>query len=451
MQDTKTHPGVSVARAGRDAAWLLTVAYHPQVAQIGARTPLSARRPLELGRAARSGLGSALDADGVSRQHARVTLAGERVSVEDLGSRNGTRVNGVAVERATLEDGDVLGLGSVLLLVHRAPPSYEAIEGGALVGVSAGLRGVLADVERVAERDTTVVVIGETGVGKELVAREIHARSGRSGALVALNCGGLADTLVQSELFGHSRGAFTGATERRPGLIERAAGGTLFLDEVTDASPALQATLLRVLETRRFRPVGADTERETDARIVVACQPDVEARLEDGRFRRDLWTRLARWVIEVPPLRARRDDIPLLALHFARRFSARGGELGVSPELMLVLLRHGWPGNVRELSGVMERLVISSPAGAALEVQDWLLDLTEVAEEHTPETAAAPAKAKKGGRRRGPTQAPPRAELEAALRANEGNVSAVADAFGVGRRTVYRWLDGLGLDPWSFR
>jgi two-component system response regulator PilR (NtrC family) len=255
-----------------------------------------------------------------------------------------------------------------------------------LVGQSAAMQRIAQLVERIASSRTSVLVTGESGTGKEMVARAIHERGDRRDApLVVVNCGALPETLMESELFGHERGAFTGATSRKEGLFRAAEGGTIFLDEVGELPPGLQVKLLRVLQERRVRPVGGEKELEVDARVVAATNRDLDAEVAAGRFRQDLFYRLNVIRIVVPPLRERREDVPLLAEHFLRKHAALAGRrLTFAPEAVRWLVQRPWPGNVRELENVVERAV-----ALALGDRITLADLTDEAAGPAP-THAAP-------------------------------------------------------------
>lgn len=231
----------------------------------------------------------------------------------------------------------------------------------ALVGAETGLRLVMERVELVAKTDTPVLILGETGSGKEVVARAIHARSRRpTGPILRVNCGAIPPELIDSELFGHERGSFTGATGPRKGWFERAHAGTLFLDEVGELSLGAQVRLLRILQDGTFERVGAERSRHVDVRIVAATHRNLEEMVRERRFREDLWYRINVFPILLPPLRERREDIPALAEHFARRAGLRLGALPLrpSPEDDALLLDYDWPGNVRELAAVIERAAI---------------------------------------------------------------------------------------------
>jgi two-component system response regulator HydG len=232
----------------------------------------------------------------------------------------------------------------------------------ALVGKSAAMRDLYALIERVALAAAPVLIRGESGSGKELVARALHdAGPRRDRPFLAINCTALPESLLESELFGHTRGAFTGATSARSGLFVEASGGTLFLDEIGDMAPALQAKLLRVVQQGEVRPVGSDESRAVDVRLIAATHQDLEQRVADGRFRQDLFYRLDVVPITVPPLRARPDDVPTLAEHFLAAACTRNPHspvTRVAPEVVTALSRYPWPGNVRELENLIERLVV---------------------------------------------------------------------------------------------
>jgi DNA-binding NtrC family response regulator len=230
-----------------------------------------------------------------------------------------------------------------------------------IVGHSSALRSVLEVVDKVADTDSTVLVTGESGTGKELIARALHYRSGRADRIfMAVHCGAIPEALLESELFGHVKGAFTHAVSRRHGRFELAHQGTIFLDEIGDMSPTLQVKLLRVLQDGTFEPVGSSKTVATDVRVIAATNQNLEEAVEERRFREDLFYRLNVIPIEVPPLRKRREDIPLLAHHFlevANQEKGRSVE-GFAPEVLEILCGHSWPGNVRELENLVERLVV---------------------------------------------------------------------------------------------
>jgi DNA-binding NtrC family response regulator len=233
-----------------------------------------------------------------------------------------------------------------------------------LVGSSPGMVGVYKMVARVAETDSTVLILGESGTGKELIARAIHANSARSsGPFVAIDTGSLAETLLESELFGHERGAFTGAVASKKGLLEQAHQGTCFLDEIADLSPVMQSKLLRSLQEREIRRVGSETPRAIDVRIIAASKKELKPLVEAGTFREDLYYRLEVVTIVLPPLRDRIEDIPLLSQYFVDKYGRTTEKpvAGISPEAMTLLTHYPWPGNVRELEHVIERAIALTP------------------------------------------------------------------------------------------
>lgn len=242
-------------------------------------------------------------------------------------------------------------------LSEKLQSDYESLAVGEFVGKSEPVAKLFGLIDKVAKRDATVLLLGESGTGKELVANTIHKRSSRStGPFIALNCAALSETLLESELFGHEKGSFTGAIKRKPGRFELAQGGTLFLDEIGEISPALQVKLLRVLELGQFVRVGGTEELVSDARIVAATNRDLKAEMEHRSFREDLYFRLSVFPIKIPPLRERKDDIPALADYFLKKLGYRHGTLGDS--CLRLLKAYPFPGNVRELKNVIERAFI---------------------------------------------------------------------------------------------
>jgi len=240
-----------------------------------------------------------------------------------------------------------------------------------VIGADAGLREVMRHVDQVAPTDAPVLLLGETGSGKDVVARSIHRRSARAaGPILRVNCGAIAPELIDSELFGHERGSFTGAATQRRGWFERASGGTLFLDEIGELTLAAQVRLLRVLQDGTFERVGGGEELRADVRVIAATHRDLGAMVRAGRFREDLWYRINVYAIRLPPLRQRRADLPALAAHFAERAGLRLGtqKLAVRAEDLALLQAYDWPGNVRELAAVIDRAAILG-GGVRLEIR----------------------------------------------------------------------------------
>jgi transcriptional regulator with PAS, ATPase and Fis domain len=244
-----------------------------------------------------------------------------------------------------------------------APPAAASERPGRLIGDHALVTRVLGLISRVAQTDATCLILGESGTGKELVARGIHNQSLRAEKpFIPVNCGAIPAELLESEMFGHVKGSFTGAIGTREGMFQLAHGGTIFLDEIAEMSPVLQVKLLRVLQDREIRPVGADQARQVDVRVVAATNKDLQLQVERGLFREDLYYRLEVIPIDLPPLRERRSDVPLLVNHFLDRHNAKrnGASTTISEEAMIYLWEYDWPGNVRELENMVERLVILS-------------------------------------------------------------------------------------------
>lgn len=305
-----------------------------------------------------------------------------------------------------------------------------------IVGESPAIRRVLQLLEKVAGTDATVLVRGESGTGKELIARAIHGNSARKGKLlVTVNCATLQESLLESELFGHEKGAFTGADRPKPGLFEVAEGGTLFIDEVAEMSPALQAKLLRVLEDGSYRRVGATLERKANVRVVAATNKPLEEEQKAGRFRSDLFYRLNVLTIDLPPLRDRRSDIPLLVQHFlsTRQVGKRGFE--VEAEALNALVRYDWPGNIRELANVMERAQILAEGETI--TRDDLPD-TILSGSTSQESEAEPLSPDSldGMEKR---------HVANVLNEHGGNKVHAAKALGISRRSLYRLIEKYGL------
>jgi PAS domain S-box-containing protein len=308
---------------------------------------------------------------------------------------------------------------------------------GNIVSRSPAMRRLLEMVPRVADSESTVLVRGETGTGKELVARAIHGLSPRrEGAFVAINCGALPDTLLESELFGYKAGAFTGATRDKPGRFALARGGTLFLDEIGEVSPALQVRLLRVLQERQYEPLGGTQVETSDARIIAATNRDLSALVESGAFRVDLYYRVNVIQIDIPPLRERREDIPLLVQHFVSTFNALQGKrvTGVSPDVLAVLSAHAFPGNVRELQNMVERAFVL--------VSEGQIELPHLPRELVPTAAVPLVRGRLGDARRVLEEQ----AIRDAVARNGGNRLAAARELGVHKSTLFRKTRLLGLE-----
>ncbi len=305
----------------------------------------------------------------VSGFHLRLTAQKGGIEVFDFGSTNGTFAGAIRLERALVPPGTVLSLGRSKLLIEAGRPATVELHDedrlGDLRGRSPQMRRLMSDLRRVAASNVPVLLIGESGTGKELLARAVHGASPRhKGPFVTIDCGSLTPTLVASELFGHEAGAFTGAVKAKRGAFEHAHGGTIFLDEVGELPPELQTNLLGALERKRFCRVGGRSEIEVDVRVVAATNRDLRREVNQGVFRLDLYYRLAVVTLEVPPLRERVSDIPMLVEHFVREEGeAAPLESLFPPEAMAGLAKHRWPGNVRELRNyVQATLAMGEPA-----------------------------------------------------------------------------------------
>ena len=304
-----------------------------------------------------------------------------------------------------------------------------------LVGQSAAMLEIFRLIERAAPSRSTIFIHGESGTGKELIARAIHWKSPRrERPFVAVNCCALTETLLESELFGHERGSFTGALARKKGKFEVADGGTVFLDEVGDVSPALQLKLLRVLQGRSFERVGGNETLHVDVRVIAATNRDLEAALQDGSFRQDLFFRLNVIPVLVPPLRERRDDIPLLAGYFLKKFNeeVKGRVRGFTPEALSALGAYRWPGNVRELENVVERAVVLGEG-------DWI-DRADL----PLEIAAGPAADSEGGLEAAVRLFKRQRVMDALRRAN-GNKTRAAALLGIQRTYLFRLMRSLDI------
>ena len=310
-----------------------------------------------------------------------------------------------------------------------------------IIGKSSRMRDVYRLVHSIAETDLSVLIQGETGTGKELIARAIHYNSSRrSGQFVDMNCGALVETLLESELFGHEKGAFTGATTQRKGVFEYADGGTLFLDEIGEIAPATQVNLLRILQEGRFQRVGSSESRKVDVRIIAATNQNLEDRVQNGTFRSDLYYRLNVFPITVPPLRERIEDVPLLITHFIQKHRKRINSqvTGVHPKAMAILAAYGWPGNVRELENVIQRMMVLS-ASEGLDIGDIPCEIRGEAREDT---------ANEKDLKKIAHQSSAMVEKQAisdALSRHRGNVTRTAKALGISRATLQKKMKLYGL------
>ena len=378
----------------------------------GARAFHVGEEPVSVGGAAANSI--ALSDRAVSQYHCRIEPSSRGVSIRDLDSTNGTWVDGLRIRRHELRPGAVVRIGRTELRVVSRGSAGKPSSG--IVVESSAMLSVMAEVDRFAGLPWPVLIRGETGVGKEHVARALHERGRRqNGPFVPLNGGGLPRELIESELFGHERGAFTGAVQAHRGAFEQAHGGTLFLDEVAELPADLQTRLLRVLESWHVRRVGSEAARRVDVRLVCATHRDLREMVHEGRFRSDLYYRIHRLVVEVPPLRARPADIACLAQHFLLQMQPEVGERRIDPQALERLHGYPWPGNVRELRNVLELAAVDGD-GALIDLAAVDRSLRRVSE---------------------PSVLRPSADsLREALEQYGGNMSAAARALGIPRSTL---------------
>jgi two-component system, NtrC family, response regulator AtoC len=425
--------------------------------------PLPASGSVSIGRSEENDI--RIDHASVSRRHALLHV-GPPLQIEDLGSANGIRmldvidhpntaqirdVKGQSGALVPVRIGDTIGLGAAVLVLNVSEPAPreadpgKALEDGFYVGDKA-MRELHALAARLAEGMISVLLLGETGVGKEVLAEVIHRRSPRRDApFLRLNCAALSESLLESELFGHEKGAFTGAAQTKAGLFESASGGTVFLDEVGELPMSIQVKLLRVLEDRKVTRVGGLAPRPVDVRFVAATNRDLEAEVKKGTFRQDLFYRLDGISLTIPPLRARVSEIVPIAWTFAARASARLGRAtpAFSREAEDALKAHPWPGNVRELRNVVERAVMLSERGEILPQHLLLTPARESIPEVRITPAAPPAQA--SADLRGELDALERQRILDALESHAGNQTQAAAALGMSRRTFVTRLDAYQI------
>jgi transcriptional regulator with GAF, ATPase, and Fis domain len=396
----------------------------------------------------------------VSRRHVEIRRDGDDYVARDLGSRNGTLVNGHPVSEAVLEPLDELRIGdAVLKVVDEGADEYARYRiDGAMVGgarrvpASDALVGglqmdrILAELWRVARAPLNVLLLGASGTGKEVVASELHRLSGRAGRFAAVNCAAIPGNLLESELFGFKRGAFSGADRDKPGLIRAADGGTLLLDEIGDMPHEAQAKLLRVLQAREVLPLGATTPEQVDVRIVGATHRDLGRLQAEGKFREDLFARLNEYKLVLPPLYERKEDVFVLLSSFLARLGRT--DLKVSFPYMTALLHYDWPYNVRELEACIKRSVALADGPVLL--PEHLPEAVTLAMEGYGHAAPLPGQ---------PSRLPPMAgqgtpseqELRELLNAHGGNVAAVGRVLGKARMQIHRWMKRYAIEVEDYR
>jgi transcriptional regulator with PAS, ATPase and Fis domain len=401
-----------------------------------------------------------LKAPAVSRVHAEIIREGRHFVVRDLGSRNGVIVNGRKVHSTELEPLDEVRIGDAIfkfvesdadeLLRYRidgALPNGQkrraeqpsALAGGYQIDV------IVAEIERVAPTPLSVIVRGPSGTGKEVIASELHRLSGRRGKLAAINCTALPQNLIESELFGYKRGAFSGADRDKPGLIRHADGGTLLLDEIGDMPPEAQAKLLRVLQAREVLPLGATTPEPVDVRVVAATHRDLEKLQREGKFREDLFARLNEYSVELPALHERKEDVFLLT----QTFLARHGGAGKTPSFAFMsgLLHYDFPYNVRELEACIKR-ALALANGATLEPEGLPEAVQDAMSDYGKEGGARASQPTDDEDAQG---APDEPALRDLLLKHQGNVAAVGRELGKARMQIHRWMKRFNIDIADYR
>jgi DNA-binding NtrC family response regulator len=459
-ESTERTPSDGRARGARIEPYLFLVIEGARLEAGGIRIALGALESLLIGRGDTRALSRAEDAtqtltvpdSRMSGAHARIVRKDGALHVEDAGSTNGTLVNGEAAASPALRDGDIVELGQTLFLFREIEeeaggrarslePSAETLAQVGLATLDPNLARRLERLARVAPSPLSILLLGETGTGKEVLARAVHTLSMRPGPFVAINCGAIPQNLVESHLFGHVRGAFSGAVKDEPGLVRSAQYGTLLLDEIGDLPTSSQAALLRVLQEGEVLPVGSTKPTKVDVRVVAATHMPLEDLIERGAFRRDLYARLAGYTFALAPLRERLMDIGLLVAALVA-----GGKTGAAPGIRMhreaarAMVRYDWPMNVRELeqclraaavladSGVITAADLPAAIAAALGIA-YGSDGDEI-EDHDEEL---------------------RRELLVRMADARGNVSEVARAMGKARQQVQRWVRRFGIDPETYR
>src|SRR5687767_14461821 len=402
----------------------------------------------------------------VSGLHCEIRLDDRGYRLRDLDSTNGTYVSQLRINDVYIQPGAQISCGSTRMKFDPLGDSVEielsdSDRFGSMIGRSVKMREMFARLEKLARTDTTVLVTGETGTGKELVAEALHDHSPREkGPFVVLDCGSIPPNLIESELFGHERGAFTGATQSYAGAFERAHGGTVFLDEIGELPLAMQPKLLRVLERKEVRRVGGAKTIEVDVRIVAATNRDLGVEVNRGRFREDLYYRLAVARVHVPALRDRKDDLPLLIEHILA--TTPGGEAAsITPETIDLMLKHDWPGNVRELRNVIERAVLLSEAPDSEDPLRRTPAASSGAVKQEPSITSTPSQTATSAdasmtvpvdvaipfknAKQNVISEFERRYISRLLAQHDGNISAAARAAGIDRMSIHKMLHRLGL------
>lgn len=390
----------------------------------------------------------------MSSLHARLLRTGAGWILEDGHSTNGSFVNGYRVQQADLRDGDIIELGHTLFILREAQPTppdtpriFDALQNPPLDHAVATLLPELSlqfeNLTRLATTELPILLLGETGTGKEVLARALHRLSGKAGPFVAVNCGALPTNLVESQLFGHVRGAFSGAHRDEPGFFRAAERGTLLLDEIGELPPSAQPALLRVLQEEELAPVGSTRTVKINIRVIAATHQPLDNLVDRGSFRGDLLARLDGVRFTLPNLHARREDLGLIISQIVRSLH-QGTDLMLTAEAGLALVRHRWPFNARELDRALRRAV--TLAGARPIAKSHLA-LTETRIVGSP----APMSSYRGSRPLTSSELKLRRELLLRLAEQRGNVARVAEGMGKARAQIHRWIKRFSIDPKSFR
>jgi transcriptional regulator with GAF, ATPase, and Fis domain len=438
--------GTPAARSGPQAA--LVLLYAEGFGAIPSAFPLS--DTVVLGRDANADFPVVVNA--VSRRHAELRHSHGCWKIRDLGSTNGTLVEGKRVEEADLEENSEVRVGDAIFkLVERAGPFYarycldgrmrpdatRLVQRGSTMVGGYQVDAIALALEQIAKSELSVLILGESGTGKEVAAREIHDKSERRGRFFAVNCAALPDNLIESELFGYMKGAFSGADRDKTGLVAAADGGTLLLDEIGDMPAAAQAKLLRVLQSREVLPLGATRPESVNVRIIAATHRDLQRLQTEGKFRRDLFARLNEYSVVLPPLRDRKEDIYQLARFFLEKVGRP--EMVLSFPFVAGLLHHDWPYNVRELESAIKRAATLCKGQVLLEehlpdtVKEAILDYAQ-------DIASASS-----------VETPSEADLRRLLQEESGNVAAVGRRLQKARMQIHRWMKRYRIDVNDFR
>jgi transcriptional regulator with PAS, ATPase and Fis domain len=390
----------------------------------------------------------------LSAEHACILrIDGDHI-FQDLGSKNGSQINGVQVQSARLRDSDVIQIGQTFLVFRAGVPLSDAEPRDFMISAAQTIVGLntldpllnarFSDLGRIAATDLSVAILGETGTGKELIAHAVHEMSRRTGNFVPINCGALPKDLAPSELFGYLKGAFSGATTDKLGLIASAHRGTLFLDEIGDLPLEQQVVLLRVLQDHSVTPIGGVTPRKVDFRLVVATHRDMSATLAAGTFRDDLWARASGFVLHVPPLRERREDLGLILGAVLAGQGADTSNIAIRSDATYALLQHRWRGNIRELEQCMKSALTLCKCDTVTlaDLPESLRAAPAIQPAPDPATDQDPAEALEEQREN---------HLRNLLERTSGNLSEVARLMGKGRTQIQRWIKRYGIDADRYR